>query len=62
MKLPEKADKEKKERLALGFTYAVEDIEAEKAEYLVVTFVPRFGDVTIGGVGIQLKQNDLYSL
>ncbi|KAH7677141.1 polyphenol oxidase protein [Dioscorea alata] len=56
--LPETAGKEKKARLSLGITYAVEDIEAEKSNNIVVRLVPRFGDVTIGGVGIQLKQND----
>lgn len=60
--LPETAGKEKKARLSLGITYAVEDVDAENSKNIVVRLVPRFGDVTVGAVGIQLKQNDLFSL
>ncbi|KAL5726818.1 catechol oxidase [Ranunculus cassubicifolius] len=40
--------------LRLGITYLLEDIEAEGSEQLVVSLVPRSGDVTIAGISIQL--------
>lgn len=50
-----------KSRLELGITSLVEDIEAESSENLVVTILPRMGDVTVGGVHIVLLNVDYES-
>ena len=45
--------------LKLGLTAVVEDLDADDAEKLVVSLVPRHGDVTVGGIGIKLLQTDI---
>ncbi|KAF6153637.1 hypothetical protein GIB67_027504 [Kingdonia uniflora] len=40
--------------LQLGITSLIDDIEAEESTKLVVSLVPRLGEVTVGGVGITL--------
>ncbi|MBO8589752.1 hypothetical protein INN88_14220, partial [Staphylococcus aureus] len=40
--------------LKLGINNLLEDIDAEGAEKLVVSLVPRLGQVTVGGVSIDL--------
>ncbi|KAJ0978867.1 hypothetical protein J5N97_014341 [Dioscorea zingiberensis] len=66
VKLPETVKavkaKEMKGLPKLGITGALEENEIEDAEKVVVTLVPRFGEVTIGGLSIQLIQNDVKSL
>ncbi|KAL5972391.1 hypothetical protein ACLOJK_041645 [Asimina triloba] len=42
----------------VGITGLVEDLEADAFEKLVVSLVPRFGDVTVGGIEIQLLETD----
>ncbi|KAJ0978899.1 hypothetical protein J5N97_014373 [Dioscorea zingiberensis] len=54
--------KEKNARLKLGITYALEDLQAESAEKIVVTLVPRFGKVIIGGISIDLIETDINSV
>ena len=60
VRLPHKGmkGKERKGSLKLGITSLLEDLEAEDAEKLVVTLLPRMGEFTIGGVGIELLQTD----
>ncbi|XP_010921586.1 polyphenol oxidase, chloroplastic [Elaeis guineensis] len=60
VRLPHKGmkGKERKGSLKLGITSLLEDLEAEDAEKLVVTLVPRVGEFTIGGVLIKLLQTD----
>ncbi|KAJ8629161.1 hypothetical protein MRB53_022484 [Persea americana] len=48
------ATKTKKSKLKLGINNLLEDIDAEGAEKLVVSLVPRLGQVTVGGVSIDL--------
>lgn len=48
----------KKKGLKLNLTPILEDIEAEDAEKLVVSIVPRVGEITVGGVDIKLLQTD----
>lgn len=50
--------KGKKNSLKMGINNLLEDLNAEDAEKLVVTLVPRFGEFTIGGVVIKLLQTD----
>lgn len=40
--------------LKIGITALLEDLDAEEAEKLVVTLVPRMGNVTVGGVSVVL--------
>ncbi|KAJ0978876.1 hypothetical protein J5N97_014350 [Dioscorea zingiberensis] len=54
--------KEKKTKLKLGITYALEDLQAENEEKIVVTLVPRFGNVTVGGISIDLIDTDINSV
>ncbi|XP_008809953.3 polyphenol oxidase, chloroplastic-like [Phoenix dactylifera] len=59
VRLPHKGKgKKRKGALKLGITSLLEDLEAEDAEKLVVTLVPRIGEFTIGGVAIKLLQTD----
>ncbi|XXG59818.1 hypothetical protein AAC387_Pa04g1836 [Persea americana] len=44
----------KKTKLKLGINNLLEDIDAEAAEKLVVSLVPRLGKITVGGVSVQL--------
>lgn len=48
------ATKTKKSRLKVGINNLLEDIDAEAADKLVVSLVPRLGKVTVGGVSIGL--------
>lgn len=48
------ATKTKKSKLKLGINNLLEDIDAEAAENLVVSLVPRLGPVIVGGVSIDL--------
>lgn len=41
-------------KLKLGITNLLEDLDAEASEQLVVSLVPRIGDITVGGVSIEL--------
>ncbi|XP_072989760.1 polyphenol oxidase, chloroplastic-like [Typha latifolia] len=54
VKLPhsmnEKGKMKKKTNLKLGLTSILEDIEADDADKLVVTLVPRVGEITVGNV------------
>ncbi|XP_058080760.1 polyphenol oxidase, chloroplastic-like [Magnolia sinica] len=47
--------------LKLGITKLLEDIDAEATEKVVVSLVPRFGDITVGGVTIQHLNTDTSS-
>ncbi|XP_008801177.3 polyphenol oxidase, chloroplastic-like [Phoenix dactylifera] len=59
VRLPHKGKgKKRKGALKLGITSLLEDLDAEDAEKLVVTLVPRIGEFTIGGVAIKLLQTD----
>ncbi|KAF5179860.1 Polyphenol oxidase protein [Thalictrum thalictroides] len=46
-------------KIELGITKLLNDIEAEASESLVVSLVPQHGDVTIGGVRIDLFESDI---
>ncbi|KAA8523866.1 hypothetical protein F0562_010289 [Nyssa sinensis] len=50
--------KNHKSSLELGITVLLEDIEAETFEKLVVTILPRIGEITVGGVHIELVKVD----
>ncbi|WOL03769.1 hypothetical protein Cni_G12489 [Canna indica] len=45
-------------KLKLGLTSLLEDIEAEDADKLVVSLVLRTGEVSVGGVSINLQKTD----
>ncbi|XP_058114818.1 polyphenol oxidase, chloroplastic-like [Magnolia sinica] len=47
--------------LKLGITNLLEDIDCEAAEKVVISLVPRFGEITVGGVGIQHLNTDTSS-
>lgn len=46
-------------KIELGITNLLDDIEAEASDSLVVSLVPRHGDVIIGGVHIDLFESDI---
>ncbi|PIA30672.1 hypothetical protein AQUCO_05400047v1 [Aquilegia coerulea] len=46
-------------KIELGVTNLLDDIEAEASDSLVVSLVPQHGDVTIGGVRIDLFASDI---
>nr|ALG05138.1 polyphenol oxidase [Sinopodophyllum hexandrum] len=45
--------KKPKNTKRFGITNLLDDIDAEDSDRLVVSFVPRFGEVTVGGVSIE---------
>ncbi|XXG81495.1 hypothetical protein AAC387_Pa09g2115 [Persea americana] len=50
--------KHRKAKLKLGITRLLEDLKAEKAQKLVVTFVSRTGSVNLGGFHVDLFKAD----
>ncbi|KAH7677123.1 polyphenol oxidase protein [Dioscorea alata] len=67
VKLPDteqaaKASKDKKRLLKLGISSILEDFGIEDADNIVVTIVPQFGSVSIGGVFIKLIKTDVNSV
>ena len=67
VKLPDteqaaKASKNKRRLLKLGITSALEEIEGEELDKIVVVIVPQFGSVSVGGISIKLINTDVNSV